>query len=288
MRIDLHTHSSVSDGTESPADLLATAAGRRPRRRRAHRPRHHRRLGGRRGGPAARADRRPRHGAVLPLVPRRHAADQRPPAGLPVRPARTPGFAAERARLRDERLERGERIVTALAADGYPVVWDADRRALARAASSAARTSPAPWWTPASSSRSTTPSPRCCTTAARTTSPRSTPTSARASRWSARPAGCRCSPTGWPPSGAGSSATTRSPRWPRPACWAWRSTTPTTPPDERAAPARRSPRDLGLIVTGSSDFHGTNKTTPIGACTTDPDQFEAILAAGTGSAPFRD
>ena len=25
MRIDLHTHSSVSDGTESPADLLATA-----------------------------------------------------------------------------------------------------------------------------------------------------------------------------------------------------------------------------------------------------------------------
>jgi 3',5'-nucleoside bisphosphate phosphatase len=46
--------------------------------------------------------------------------------------------------------------------------------------------------------------------------------------------------------------------------------------------------DLDLIVTGSSDFHGTNKTTPIGACTTDPDQFEAILAAGTGSAPFRD
>src|SRR5919206_1774911 len=25
MRIDLHTHSSVSDGTESPAELLATA-----------------------------------------------------------------------------------------------------------------------------------------------------------------------------------------------------------------------------------------------------------------------
>src|SRR5919206_1838972 len=26
MRIDLHTHSSVSDGTETPAELLATAA----------------------------------------------------------------------------------------------------------------------------------------------------------------------------------------------------------------------------------------------------------------------
>ena len=46
--------------------------------------------------------------------------------------------------------------------------------------------------------------------------------------------------------------------------------------------------ELGLIMTGSSDYHGTNKTTPIGACTTEPDQFEALLAAGTGSAPFRD
>lgn len=46
--------------------------------------------------------------------------------------------------------------------------------------------------------------------------------------------------------------------------------------------------ELGLLVTGSSDYHGTNKTTPIAACTTDPEQFEALLAAGTGSAPFRD
>ena len=35
-----------------------------------------------------------------------------------------PGFAAERARLRDERLERGERIVAALADDGHPVSWE--------------------------------------------------------------------------------------------------------------------------------------------------------------------
>ena len=31
-----------------------------------------------------------------------------------------------------------------------------------------------------------------------------------------------------------------------------------------------------------------NKATPIGACVTDPEQFEALLAAGTGSAPFHD
>ena len=35
---------------------------------------------------------------------------------------------------------------------------------------------------------------------------------------------------------------------------------------------------------GSSDYHGTNKRTPIAACTTAPQQYEALLAAGTGGA----
>ena len=30
MRIDLHTHSTVSDGTQTPSELVATAAGRGP------------------------------------------------------------------------------------------------------------------------------------------------------------------------------------------------------------------------------------------------------------------
>jgi predicted metal-dependent phosphoesterase TrpH len=46
--------------------------------------------------------------------------------------------------------------------------------------------------------------------------------------------------------------------------------------------------ELGLITTGSSDYHGSNKTTPIAACTTAPEQLEALLAAGTGSVPFTD
>jgi hypothetical protein len=58
--------------------------------------------------------------------------------------------------------------------------------------------------------------------------------------------------------------------------------------DDERAHLRGLAADLGLIVTGSSDYHGSNKTTAIGACTTDPDQFEAILAAGTGCAPYRD
>ena len=58
-------------------------------------------------------------------------------------------------------------------------------------------------------------------------------------------------------------------------------------PDEREH-LRGLADDLGLILTGSSDYHGTNKQTAIAACTTEPAQFEALLAAGTGSAPYRD
>lgn len=39
--------------------------------------------------------------------------------------------------------------------------------------------------------------------------------------------------------------------------------------------------NLGLIVTGSSDYHGTNKTTPLGSELTAPDQYERLLRAAT-------
>ncbi|MGH3367543.1 MAG: PHP domain-containing protein [Nocardioidaceae bacterium] len=41
---------------------------------------------------------------------------------------------------------------------------------------------------------------------------------------------------------------------------------------------------LGLLITGSSDFHGDGKPDcPLGANTTDPEQFEALLAAAAAS-----
>ncbi|BFU42215.1 PHP domain-containing protein [Krasilnikovia sp. MM14-A1004] len=39
---------------------------------------------------------------------------------------------------------------------------------------------------------------------------------------------------------------------------------------------------LGLVVTGSSDFHGTHKTVRLGAFTTAPEAFERIAEAATG------
>ncbi|MBU2663013.1 PHP domain-containing protein [Actinoplanes bogorensis] len=40
--------------------------------------------------------------------------------------------------------------------------------------------------------------------------------------------------------------------------------------------------DLGLVVTGSSDFHGTHKTVQLGDFTTDPEAYEKIVSAATG------
>jgi 3',5'-nucleoside bisphosphate phosphatase len=53
-------------------------------------------------------------------------------------------------------------------------------------------------------------------------------------------------------------------------------------PEDRAL-LRALAADTGLVATGSSDYHGTNKTTPIAAETTAPDAFEALLAPATGA-----
>jgi predicted metal-dependent phosphoesterase TrpH len=50
------------------------------------------------------------------------------------------------------------------------------------------------------------------------------------------------------------------------------------PPEQRAQ-VRALAADLGLVVTGSSDFHGSNKTVHLGANTTTPEVYERIVAA---------
>lgn len=44
--------------------------------------------------------------------------------------------------------------------------------------------------------------------------------------------------------------------------------------------------DLDLVPTGSSDYHGANKATPLGACTTDPEAYAALLARNTAAVPI--
>lgn len=40
--------------------------------------------------------------------------------------------------------------------------------------------------------------------------------------------------------------------------------------------------ETGLLATGSSDYHGTNKTIPLAAETTDPDVLDELVGRATG------
>jgi predicted metal-dependent phosphoesterase TrpH len=285
MRIDLHTHSSASDGTESPADLLASAraAGLDVVALTDHDTTA--------GWPVAAAARPP----GLTVVPGMEMSCRWFPADSPpisvhllaylFDPAH-PAFAAERARLRDERLERGERIVRALADNGHPVSWEriverseggvVGRPHIARALVEAGVVESVD---------------QAFTTLLHHHSPyyvAKVDTEVREGIALVRAAG------GVPVFAHG--LATKRGRVVGDAAVAAMAEAglmgievdhPDHAPDERAH-LRGLAADLDLIVTGSSDFHGTNKATPIGACTTDPDQYEAILAAGTGSVPFHD
>ncbi|MFE3742520.1 PHP domain-containing protein [Streptomyces sp. NPDC059096] len=43
--------------------------------------------------------------------------------------------------------------------------------------------------------------------------------------------------------------------------------------------------ELGLLTTGSSDYHGTRKTVELGACTTDPEIYGEITRRASGAFP---
>ena len=48
---------------------------------------------------------------------------------------------------------------------------------------------------------------------------------------------------------------------------------------------RRLAAELGLLATGSSDFHGTHRTVRLGAHTTGPEAYERIVALARGVTP---
>jgi 3',5'-nucleoside bisphosphate phosphatase len=285
MRIDLHTHSSVSDGTETPGDLLASAraAGLDVVALTDHDTT---------GGWAAAEAARPAGLTVIPGMELscRWFPEEQPPMSVhllgylfdPLHPA----FAAERARLRDERLTRAERIVGALAADGYPVDWaeivaHADGSVVGRPHIAGALVrggvvdSVADAFTTLLHHRS--------------------PYYAAKADTDVREGIALVRAAGGVPVFAHGLATKRGRVVGDDAIAAMAAAGllglevdhPDHSADERAH-LRGLAADLDLIVTGSSDYHGANKATPIGACTTDPGQFERLLAAGTGTQPLRD
>jgi predicted metal-dependent phosphoesterase TrpH len=286
MRIDLHTHSSVSDGTESPAELLATAraAGLDVVALTDHDTTA--------GWPLAEAARP----AGLTVVPGMEMSCRWfPPDGT--RPVSVhllaylfdpadPGFAAERLRLRDERLGRAELIVAALAADGHQVSWQQILEA--RNGGVVGRPHVARALVDAGAVESVD---HAFATLLHHTSPYYVPkadTDVLTGIALVRDAG-------GVPVFAHGLATKRGRVVGDDAIAAMAGVGllglevdhPDHRPDERAH-LRGLAADLGLFVTGSSDYHGTNKETSIGAELTAPDQFDVLLAAGTGAVPFSD
>lgn len=285
MRIDLHTHSSVSDGTETPAELMRTAraAGLDVVALTDHDTT---------AGWAAAREARPAGLTVVPGMELscRWFPDDQPPVSVHLLAylfdPDSPAFSAERARLRDERLSRGERIVDALAADGHPVVWAeileasaggvVGRPHIARALVRAGVV-------------------ESVDAAFATLLHHRSPYYAAKADTDVRQGIALVRAAGGVPVFAHGLATKRGRVVGDEAIAAMVDAGllglevdhPDHSDDERRH-LRGLAAELDLIVTGSSDYHGTNKTTPIGACTTDPEQFEALVAAGTGAAPFRD
>jgi predicted metal-dependent phosphoesterase TrpH len=285
MRIDLHTHSSVSDGTETPVELLATArnAGLDVVALTDHDTT---------DGWAEAETNRPPGLTVVPgmeLSCRWFPSDQ-PPISVHLLaylfdPAH-PALAAERARLRADRLGRAERIVQNLVTAGYPLVWDdivtgcrggvVGRPHVARAlvAAGAAISVDEAF--------------------ANLLHHRSPYYVAKADTEVL--AGIRLvREAGGVPVFAHGLARRRGRVLDDDAVAAMAEAGllgievdhPDHDAEERAHMAGLA-KELGLIATGSSDYHGANKTTPIAMCTTEPAQLERLLAAGTGSPVYRD
>ncbi len=283
MRIDLHTHSSVSDGTDSPAELLAAARG----------------AGldvvaltdhDTTAGWAEAERTRPEGLTVVPGMELscRWFPAQAPPISVHLLAylfdPEHPALAAERARLREERLGRGARIVAGLAEAGHPVVWDeiveragggvVGRPHVARALVEAGVVD-------------------SVEQAFATLLHHRSPFYVAKADTDVLDGIALVRAAGGVPVFAHGLATRRGRVVGDEAIAVMAEAGllglevdhPDHDPDERAH-LRGLAGELGLLVTGSSDYHGSNKTTPIAACTTAPDQYEALLAAGTGAVPF--
>ncbi|MGI8679488.1 MAG: PHP domain-containing protein [Jatrophihabitans sp.] len=285
MRIDLHTHSTASDGTQSPGDLVRTAA-------------------------AAGLD-------VLALTDHDTTAGwdaaiaARPP-GLTIVPGvefscvhhgedgrrislhllaylvdrDDPAITAEWARLRDSRRVRGRTMVDRLAADGYPITWEqvsdlADGGSVGRPHIGRALVDAGVV-------------PDVSTAFAQLLSSRqryyirkadtdvfdaiALILAARGLPVFAHPLARRRGPVVADETIAAMAR-------------AGMVGLEVHHPDHDAqdtAHAARLAADLDLLATGSSDYHGTNKPTPIGARLTDPTVYEKLISLPAALAPIGD
>jgi predicted metal-dependent phosphoesterase TrpH len=273
MRIDLHTHSTASDGTTTPADLMVAAASAGLD---VVALTDHDTTAG--WAPAAAAlppgltlvpglEMSCRWYGVAPSIPLHLLAYLVDPDHVEL--------AAELARVRSARLRRGERIVDALRADGYDVTWDEVRRYAD--GGTVGRPHIAQALIRLGVVGSTSEAFRPEWLGARYRLPKEDTDVFTALRLV---------------QAAGGVAVFAHPRATRrgrivpdelivelaaAGLAGLEADHPDHSPAERAH-VRALAADLGLVATGSSDFHGTHKTVALGAHTTTPQAYETLLS----------
>jgi predicted metal-dependent phosphoesterase TrpH len=281
-RIDLHTHSTASDGTDSPTGLVAAAAAAGVD---VLAITDHDTTGGWDEATAAlQAGMRLVRGAEFSCVTPTGRDGERPVSvhllGYLFDPAHE-AIVAEQSRLRDERVDRLRRITEKMAADGYPVdaetvfalVGDgasAGRPHLARALVAAGVVGSvgeafatllhngSPYYVP----KADTPVETAIAMV------RAAGGVAVFAHALARRRGRVVEPSVIADlAGAGLAGVEVD--------------HPDHAPEDREL-LRGMAADLGLVATGSSDYHGTNKSTPIAAETTAPDALDDLVSRATG------
>jgi predicted metal-dependent phosphoesterase TrpH len=282
MRIDLHTHSTASDGTDTPAELVqaAAAAGLDVIAITDHDT-----TAGWQEALAA----RPPEVTVVPGV--EFSCVHQPPDGRRVSlhllgyffdPDNT-GLQAEWARLRYGRRERGRRMVENLAADGYPITWEQVRRMVPSGAIGRPHIGRA--LVDAGVFADVDTAFRELLSSRQKYYVRKADTDVFEALRLIRAAGGL-------PVFAHPRATRRGPTVDD-AVVADMATAglvglevdhPDQSPDDRAHAARLA-RELNLLPTGSSDYHGRNKTTALGACLTSVQVYEQLLALPAAARP---
>jgi predicted metal-dependent phosphoesterase TrpH len=282
MRIDLHVHSTASDGTDSPSDLVAAAAaasldvvGLTD----------HDTTGGWDEAFAARPDGL----AIVPGV--EFSCVRHEPDGRRVSlhllaylfDPDDPALTAEWARLRESRRSRGAAMVENLAADGYPISWrrvrelagggSIGRPHIARALVEAGVVPDVD-----TAFRELLSSRQRYYVRKADTDVYDALRLIRAARGLpvfAHPIARRRGPVVSDETIAEMAAA---------GLVGLEVDHPDHGPDDRAHAARLA-RELDLIPTGSSDYHGANKTTRLGQCLTTPEAYERLLALPSARPP---
>lgn len=278
MRIDLHAHSTASDGTDTPAELVrnASAAGLDVVAITDHDGT---------GGWAEAAEAVPSGLTLVPGVEMsaEHGGVPLHVLGYLIDPAYPP-LVAELTAVRDSRVHRARRIVEAMAADGHQVSWE---RTLARAGGAVGRPHIASELVEAG----------LVPTVSDAFTDEWIGSAGRYYRAEHKVAALTAigliHDAGGVAVFAHPLATKRGEVVDDAAIVAMRDAGLTGlevdhPDHDEAARAqlRSLAAELGLLVTGSSDYHGSRKPTPLGANLTSPEAYEAIVATATGSHPF--